>query len=233
MSQDAFGNYIVDLREPAVAPAESPAISSPFAYYKLDEFINTDMAKDEIGGLAWPGDFVELITGKIGQGFRLALPIDGGGTLNVTDDAFDLSGSSWTIRMWVKALAVDASFHDIFLRAHLNAGFDLYQDSDGVLKVDFLHGTTTTVNIGTLTPDTWQRVVFGYNADDQVFFTKLDNAATVTAASASNISSVSRFMELLATEVLQDFDEIGFWNVALTEDELTADWNSGAGITLP
>jgi len=211
-------------------------IPAPFAYYKLDELFDADGspddAKDEIGARHWSGNFDELATGKINEGFHCTI---GGqtGMLNMAaPNDFDFSGVSWAVRLWLKGPGAGGSFQAILSRKLVNNGWMCYEDA-GLFKVDFDNGGFNTVTAGAAVADTWQRILFGWNASTQKAFAQVDNGTINEASQAApGIASISRLLELTAGDSYPFFDEIAFWkNAIITAAHSTSDWNSGNGRT--
>lgn len=218
-----------------------------WAYWKCED---TAMPIRDSVGLA---DFVTLLaggihstTGKIGKAFDLGQfpsPILNASLIAKTrvTGRFNFLDHDFTIRVWVN-LGVDG-FGDTgsfdILSTTSAAVWDLYiQDDLTFTRVPVWRVRKPDLSdyeiVGSTIPQgSWTRLVAWYEHGVEIGL-KINDDANVTLAATDGIRNTTpRAVELNSAGATSNclIDEIAVWDRVLTSSELSADWNSGNGVT--
>lgn len=203
-----------------------------YAYYKLDEAAPTNVLVDSVGAknltivLGNGGS----TAGKIGTALDLGTGVNH--QWNSTTGTQWLFAGSFTIRFWIKpALTAGNIF---IITPNLNWYVEWFGGSN---VIEFLVDTddgNAWVDTPAIPLGTWSHIVAWYE-DGVGVGIRINNGTTVTAADASPTNyDASAALGITESHFMSAgfaLDEIAFWNQKLTDAEITADWNGGAGVT--
>ncbi|MCX6924523.1 MAG: hypothetical protein NT154_15105 [Verrucomicrobia bacterium] len=214
-------------------------------YYRMDDATDASQLVDEISGLdlypitPWWGPI--SVSGQITNAIQLGyVPepnnwavFESLALTNAPDwSAWNLASNSFTVRCWFKT-PDDGNFAVWYLgnvRLQYNVGRTLtFSLWDGVTYLD-------PVSL----PDTnWHRVVCFWERGVSIGI-KIDNNETVTLATTDGVPDASAFDSGSGVDIGQTtgtvtgfIDELGIWKYKWTEEDMTWDWNAGAGRTYP
>lgn len=249
--------------------------AAPVLYFTMDNFVNdggTDYMVDDaatppsvyvdipatVGGLSVVAGKISTAVQMISGQAPIALPrtrtllSDGFGF----EDLLNLSGKSWTIRMWIKNLAnlFDEDWFTLFIadidreygvkltRLQISGEFPDMRYQVAVDNGDF-SSPDISLYSPIIAPAVWQvfhRVVIVYDATAEMLKIKINNDAFVTQAApgAYVMSSLSRALWAFpyngGTNKGYVLDELCVINGEAWDDgDCTYDWNSGSGRTYP
>jgi len=168
-----------------------------------------------------------------------AYSFDGNDYVTVTDSV-DFHTTNFSMSFWVKAISIPASGsnHAQLIQKRWSPSYDVddcfgFQVKDGVLDIytyDGSYHSAGTVTIGFV--GSWHHIVGTYDGTNVRFY--YDGDLKKTTASGVDIANNSRNLVFgYGPDNALDgsMDEIGFWNRALTQTEITALYNSGDGLT--
>jgi hypothetical protein len=181
-------------------------------------------------------------TGKINQGMSTTSTGTGTG-VNITTSAALRTTGDCSISLWFN-LTVDAqgglfesggqagSPYNNFTLWYFTTQGILWRirDNTGGLPVNIVSAFSTTGVwthvVGTISGTTATLYVNGVSAGTGTF--------SGTRNSLTNLTSIGGGFSDSGERILQgDIDEVGFWNRALTQAEVTALYNGGAGLSYP
>ena len=170
--------------------------------------------------------------------------ISQGATFNGTSSYISIPsytfGSSWTISCWVNQSSGDTG--EVIARDESSGsrGFGLYADSTGFSIGAFnTSGTYYDTGVYSITHQTtWVHVVAIYESGVNLRIIVNNNTPRTIAVSgdsrdADAITIGRRNYPGSNIYYTGYIDEVGFWNRALTTDEITSLYNGGTGITYP
>ena len=234
-----------DLVIDTTAPITLPTISSPSAYWKLEEASGT--RADELGiSTITDNGSVTRATGKIGyaaqfNGTSQSLSHADSATLSTGDTDF-------TIGAWVN-LSSKSGYRVIVAKYDTSINqreYLLYYDSitDRFKFTVSSNGTDralTTVlanNLGSPALNTWYYVVAWHDATANTINIQINNGAVNSASHTTGVlDSTSGFRIGANSEGFQYFsgkiDSVGIWKKVLTVIERAALYNSGIGLEYP
>lgn len=227
--------------------AESTLLNNLIAYWKLDE-ASGNRADSHTGGynLGVSGS-PPAVTGKIGNGVRIA---NATGGLLGSNSLPAYAGGSFTVNLWFKPIALAASVPHY-------VGSDNFGTARGwAIEAAMSGGTTPFVNFRIYFTTTQQIVTWGfgatswgalgvwrmvtawYDAAAKTMNITADAGATVggTTATLTPITgSPSFYLNRYGVGAGHDssVDEIGYWSRVLTADERTELYAAGAGASYP
>jgi hypothetical protein len=210
---------------------------SAVSYYKLDE--SSDDASDSVGS--------NILT-NVGTTTYSVAKINNGAVFNGSSQYFtqpatgNISGN-FSISAWIKFDTIAASCN-LFTDwgASDNKNIRIYFDSADA-KIKFNRGNGGAKEDGTaamtaaLSATTWYHVVFTQSGTTKSIYV---NAGTPTTATATYTGAQTGEVMWIGVDHggASNFfdgtmDEIGFWGKALSDDEVTALYNSGNGVSYP
>lgn len=203
-------------------------------YYSFDNADNTGSNPDDLSGNGYNGVTTGAttgVTGLISQAYSF-----GGGTDEVDFSAFNADGNNdWSYSMWVKFDDLTTSNYFIGLAR-----------SSSYWTATKMHSATTQVTYWkvsshnslvdstlSLSDDTWYHFGWVYNdsATDCYYYldgTLLGTKTTCPDGMGTLDLNYIGNMEY-GTGFMGDVDEFGFWSKALSEADMTALYNGGAG----
>lgn len=208
--------------------------TDPFAYWKMDDGdpINTlvNQYGDPLSLVS--GTSGSSTTGKIGNALRLI----NSRVFQTSADAQWVLTNAFTIRFWYYAI------FDWFTYPILKSDqFEIYNNgvSGSTFDVHFNLATSGgTKHVATsphVSYGAWHRIICWFESGTGTAI-RLDNGADVTLAFADTITSfATTAIQQIQNVASQDnvLDEVGIWKRKLSDAEMLADWNSGAGKTYP
>ena len=203
-------------------PSSSTLLTDILAYWKFDN----DSWADSTGNgynLTAVGTGVSIGNGIIDGDASFS----GDGTFLTSDPNLPPSGlSQFSMAVWVKTTA---SNFDTFSSDPDGSGIQIATNWYGYASFGQVNGN----NIGgpTSGDGAWHFVVLTYNSTgSQTLYVDGNLAQQITAPSSYNISVPFRFN---ASGLQGEVDEAGFWTRELSPTEVTALYNTGAGLTYP
>lgn len=213
------------------------SITTPIAYYKLDE--SSGNASDSVGSntLTNTGT-VTYVAGKINNGASET----GSSYLSNTSN-FGITGGAISISAWVQPGAYSSgtncflgqsdsgTFTSFYIERTSSTNVNFYREKGGV-------GTQGYSATYTFSASTWYHLVLTYDGTTVKAYIN-GNIVGSGAASGSGSSSITNSGVTLngryynsstplntTTELI---DEVGIWNVTLTADEISKIYNAGRG----
>lgn len=163
-----------------------------------------------------------LLNGKVlqGAGFN-------GSTSKIVIGAIT-PGAIFSLGFWVKAAPIGGGIEDIITPSASPVGLTLDKTS---YKLKWFDGGFKTMS-ASINPSTWENIVITSDGTNFLFYFNggLDSSYSfaVTAPSLDNIGGATN-----NSYYNGDLDIISFWQRCLTPTDVTAFYNSGAGIQYP
>jgi hypothetical protein len=219
-----------------VVPEFFPAIDNLVSYYKLDGNSN-----DSVGSNNGSDTNItySLANGKISEGAGF-----NGSTSKIDLPAsYFVAGLSFSISFWYRKNGAPTGNGDvIFSRMNgLTGGFVLHAYQNNPMSIQFRSTSSTPLTGSAKAPSTtydnnWYHIVYTYNDSDRsnIFYVN-GVAGTAQTLSASPTYSavplaIGKAIDTYWVPHNGEIDEVGIWSRALTSDEITHLYNSGAGL---
>lgn len=211
-----------------------------YAYFKCDEATGAAALVNSVDGknLVLSSGTTASLPGKIGTSIELADSVTRA-WVTATEAHWALTGS-FTVRFWINPVYRPGNYAILFiinqftlwLIADLWAPGKIYtewivNDDDG--------GSVSVDNPTELTLGSWNHVMLWFE-NGVGAGVKINNGAATTSPDTFPVRSfATRYMTLTGSHFMWSnaFDELAIWNRKLTTAEMTADWNSGNGVTYP
>ena len=221
----------------AISSVPSAPVSqyyTPFAYYRMDDATPGSGATDVVGTNTLTSAYgtpTASVSGIITNAFNLD-------NWSLTNNAsgFEFSGGDWCVRFWIKAATVyNGSLMD---RTGGSDGWEIRSYNGGGSQYTTLDGYGSGGNVSftanaTRSTGAWHRIVV-YHQHGVGVGIKIDNNATETDTWTYTMISSSVPITVGNSAKICTIDEIAFWKGYIpSEEELTTDWNGGAGVTYP
>lgn len=148
--------------------------------------------------------------------------------------------NNYTIVMWVKPTALDATNGDMLLWPG-NRNQQHFINASGKLEITCFNGVVaSTIGNTTLTNGTWYHVVFQRTSatTGKIYLNGVDDtsATAVMQSPTHTLSAGFRFAsreDATALDFNGRIDEVGIWSTALAGSDITALYNSGNGLPYP
>lgn len=213
--------------------ASSALTDGLVSYYKLDETSGTT-AYDLLGVNNGTNSGVTINqVGKIDKAYSF----DGVNDWINTNSAFDTPAK--TICAWFNATTINSNLKRVFdndASAKTYGGINIYVNTTGIV---YSQGTTTFVSSG-ISTNTWYYVCSMYNSTNYAFYRDGTLVSSGAYSSFNAGSEVNINLKIGAERGLDGtrffagkIDEVSIWNRTLTQAEITALYNSGAGSSYP
>lgn len=234
-----------------ISQAFALSASDVMAYYKFDE--TTGLVAADSNGSAHPGAITEASinqVGKIGQAYDFNYSAR---VIPATESDFDLftTTGSWTITFWEKptnrtttatdnvAISKYTSASDIGILTMQRSGdsnkLKVQLATNGSNYAQYRADTTTPLQDGS----TWYFVVIRSTSGViNVKINDVNQALTKTGSGTFSGGNSANPMHIGTSDANNNgffgrIDEVGFFNKALSDAELTSLYNSGTGLTYP
>jgi hypothetical protein len=229
-------NIVKLLRKRAAGGGASPLLNGLVAYWKLDETSGTRFDSVDTNNLTDNGS-VGYAIGKIGNAASFVAA-----NSEYLSTSPLLGGTAWTISLWLKIRSSPSTRYAVF--GEFNAGgftrHYCYVIATRQLQLDEFPPSGTDPS--SLTPtvlalDTWYHIVVVQTAPgSRKLYLNTNEEATNSEVYTGAAPDELRFggrVNASGDYANTDMDEIGIWDRALSAAEITALYNSGAGITYP
>jgi hypothetical protein len=149
-----------------------------------------------------------------------------------------LSDTDFTVRFWVKSL-LSAPYNAWLLSFNFSSGsgeWFFIKNSVNPDDIGFVVETAFPDFYTALTPGfttgTWHYILATYEPGVRISI-RLDGGLPTYTAIPVAIGNPLDSLRFRDSSGLVEFDEIAIWDRLLSEDEITADYNGGAGRTWP
>lgn len=213
-----------------------------YAVYKAESNANDSLGT--YNGTARGG--LTYSAGKSGNCF---VPNGTTGYVELPNNALNGLGQTFTIAVWFNPSTSNSGYHTILstVDSSFSYGWELDSYIDGTGLTFQLYNTTQvnlTTSIGTINRNTWSLILIerlaGTSTKMYVNNTLVaSNTSTVDARYTSTMYASLGALKYGASSVGQylsanyNYDEVNFWNRALTASEKTELYNAGAGKFYP
>jgi hypothetical protein len=137
--------------------------------------------------------------------------------------------TTWTVHCWIWPFDYDLSYFIINPDDYTSWAIRQDQNDSTTLETFAWDGTSFNQHFtSSAATNQWHRLAYGFNSSANEVWFKFNNETTVTNSTAGPImAGVSTTLAMLTgTGAL---DEVGYWTRVLSEDDLSALWNGGAG----
>lgn len=208
--------------------------SPPIVYYDFQTLANGDTeVVDLINGANLTGAGLTVGPGFIGNGWNSPNQATRTG-----DPIFDLSDTDFTIRFWVKSLA--SIPYSLWLHSYDNTGgtgtWNFAKNFANPDDIVFIVTTAFPDFYTVVTPGfptgQWHYILATYEPGIRIGI-RLDGGTPSFVAIPGPIANTLDSLQFRDTAGVVEFDEVAIWDRLLSEDEITADYNGGAGRTWP
>lgn len=219
----------------------SSASVPPFAYYKMDTIVGAPAHHTAPDSMPLALDMnnsnatATAVAGKIGNAWSWS-----GSAGRLASAAFTFTGTSFLIRMWLRALSdVPGWGFNIWTPMEDGASYRLrfYPFFWGFFPRFYALNAGEFIQSTVALDGTWRRVIVAYNdAANEISIQVDQNAADTLVLSASMGAGSPRFDMAGVLGGLCEIDEIGFWkgtDALWSPAQYLDDWNGGAGKTYP
>lgn len=215
------------------------AIQTPLVYWKLDEASGN--ATDSISSISAVNASVTYSAGKINNG----AVYNGTAFHTIADSSSVRPASDISISMWVNITSTTTSFQMLMAKGE-NAGdtrsyevrcFGTTSQIEVQMRAGggtFIQARTTTA-IGT---GTWKHIVFTRTGATNKIY--IDSVSDTLASNLTQTTTIDYFTDALwlgqrnaGLRFDGKLDEVGIWNVALTQAEVNEIYNGGIGLQYP
>jgi len=220
-----------------VAPfiPQSPLLSGLLAYWKLDTTGWIDSSGN--GNTLTANGEVSIVSGKINN----CANFDGNNDESVRmwlsrSNFFNFLLSNFSLSQWIYFNSSGANYYQALFSTRPDGGgtenaFTYATDLNNVLT--YYDGQETT-GLYTFNPSAWYHLVAIRDGENINFYVNGSYIATVQKINPFENQFISMGGQYNGDEPLNGrIDEVGFWNRALTEAEITSLYNAGAGKTYP
>lgn len=229
-------------------PASAALIDNVVSYWKVDE---------SSGNLDDAHSTNDLVNNNTAT-FSTGIINNGAVTASASNQFFDLdsgsqtgllpSNSSWTINFWMNASSFAAGTYFSGFRRWVGTtarSYLIYFENVAGTKTAFFYISVDSTAFDSVTPvvtlntNTWYMwtMVFTANTSIELFQNGTSIAINSTGIPAGTYTGGTGDIAIAGDGTTGDlngtFDEIGFWNRALSSDEITELYNSGAGFQYP
>jgi len=206
-------------------------VSGAVAYWKMDEASGTNVAATVGSANGTAGATTAIVAGKIGN----ARDPKGVSSESITmGDVAALELGTFSFSAWVKPNDTSTgSFGDTILGKEggcfgYQVTFDGVANRFGIMtNCTMTWGTSGKTNNGS----TWYFVVATFDGTSERLY--VNGNLEVTATKSYTINTSNSFLISAPYYLKATFDEIGAWNRALSQTEITNLYNGGAGLTYP
>lgn len=200
------------------------------AYYKLEDTSDSAGANT----LTNSGTVSFATAGKIGNS---AGTFNGVNQRLSRSDAMGFTSTSTnTYNLWVKFNAAGGYLFD----AHTNSGASkrhlLYNATDRINSYINASDASVSTGAGSITTGTWYMLTLTHNSGAYELFLNGVSKGTATVGGtggAGNLFSAGNAADSFGAPMNGLVDEFGVWDRVLTGTEITALYNSGAGLQYP
>jgi hypothetical protein len=207
------------------------SIPAPVAYWKLNELSGN--GSDEIGDNDYVFTGTLATTGKIGN-CRL---FDANGSYGVTNDvpALQLT-DNFSMGGWVNVSGYKSTFGTVFGGESGAASLNIR--SSGALQFTIVNISESPESSGTVSLNIWTHIFLTFNTttNNGEYFINGQSAGTFTQTSNVSSEASTNLIGIYingasAREFSGLIDEIGIWNVVLSQQQIDSLYNSGNGCT--
>jgi hypothetical protein len=220
--------------------ADSPLLASLIAYWKMDEA--SGQRNDSYGtyNLADNGG-VSQAAGKINNAASFVATQ----YLSIADQsALRANVGSWTMDGWIY-IPTPSTTQEILTKSNNTSGFNveyrLFCASSALTwRVYNTGGSAASVNIGSISANTWAYFCVWYDPTDQKAYGQINNNTPVASTALSGtVNGVAQPLvfgvagDLASLPFTGRLDEVGRWNRLLTGTERADRYNAGNGLAYP
>lgn len=214
------------------------SITTPIAYYKLDE--SSGNASDSIGSNTLTNTGTSTYsTGKINNG------VDFGASTQwlykASPTGLPTGAGAFSMSCWVKFTNfASARYFYGFGTNSNNNRVTMRCDNSTTLLIDDNGVGTAFPSVPTMSTGVWYHIVYTYPGSGDIYTLYFNGNLIGTANNTRPPNTGTGFVGLgtytntsTAENLIGSMDEAGIWNVALTSGEVTQLYNSGAGLQYP
>lgn len=217
---------------------EVVSTTTVFAYYKCDEVAGLTL-KEEVDGKDMTTSLITPVAGIINGGLSMFLLANYADTVTPSS-YFNFANHDFSVRLWFKLHApiTYPSFAIFLAFNNWTIGYSFFTPYTGVTFYPGISGGgVPPITAGEVAPGGWHRFCVWLKQGVQMGI-KLDNDPSITAVVPGTMTDygddVLALTPSIASPSGHSIDEIGIWkDKVLTEAEMLADWNAGAGKTYP
>jgi hypothetical protein len=183
----------------------APNFPIPVAYWNMD-----GNSRDMTNTYHGTDTSISYVDGKFGQGANF------NGTTSKISFGPITTTTTFTLSMWVYPIPSSDAFGNLFGQDNAVAGI-WYNNSSKT--IDFGYSAATHFSNTPLIENDWNHVVITCNAGNVTFY--LNGSADGTAVGATSFNAESMGNNAGSDNFKGRLDEIGLWNVVLTEAQIT------------
>lgn len=216
-----------------------PPRSTLVAHWKMNDNAASTAVIDNIGGFNGVWQHGNTSTDSVAGKINNALSFDGTNDYAIVSDNAVFNTSTFTVCAWLKHSTTPGAWDRIFTKKTNFSDSDGYDIScDGgttnILYTSGSSGTFATTDIGvSFNTGNWIHLVVIYNGTSITVY-RDGSLKTTTGTIASVVSNAvtPKIGKITAeTTTMWDglMDDIRYYNVALTQDQVTSIYNSGNG----
>jgi hypothetical protein len=217
----------------ATAPVH--LLNTLISYWKLDETSGTRADSQGANPLTAVNP-TGSATGKIGNG-ALFVPASSTVLDHMTNSDLEVTGS-FTFSVWVKAASTPGVSYQVLTKFRTTPGdYYLYHHPTAGFQWGVTDPSTISANMGSaVTVGTWYHLVCWYDAGDTKAHMRINDTTSFASVTTALTQTVGHFRlgarDITGNEQYFDgvIDEVGFWKRLLTAAEITALYNTGAGL---
>lgn len=203
------------------------------AFYKLNGNANS-----EVGGLNGTATGVSYVTGKNDQGAQFGTS---GNKIALNHSALNLS--AYTVNMWINTAWTGATREVIYSRGNTWAngqGVNFFLSDSSPKNISVHQGGAYTGSVlladasADIPVNTWVMLTFTYNGTTIKFY--INGVLKGSANRGYNSSTQESRLGLRGdgTDYYRGkMDDVGIWSRAISDSEVVALYNNGAGLTHP
>jgi len=202
--------------------------------YKLDETSGTT-ANDSFGvqHLTNTGGVTINESGKLGQAYS----VTSGSSKYLAKTSVPVIGTTFSINLWAYRTGDgNGDFNNMAEQGTFGNGFGIWYRKTGSYISAWINGNYNVFN-ATATPlplNTWTMITVTYdNSNIKLYVNGIFIQATAySLANTANTRRLFTRTDYTSEQYWGRLDNVSFFNKALTDSQITAHYNGGAGITL-